>query len=284
MNALPESLTRYRADLVGAIDRNLGRRRAVRRRRAAAALVVATAAVAACAVTVTSPWRGGPDVLGRATAAIAVPGPGQILRERITLRSGVVPARTTFHIGVWVDGASPHRYRATFDWPQRAEYGGILGRASGLSYATADRVLDPAAFAAPIAQSDLDPAVFVRDAIASGRATVEGKARIAGRPVLRILLTSDYSGAPIARYFVDAATYRPVRIALLAGAARDPYRVGFPIAALAFAAGRLVIQFHPTKGPYALVCDFDEYRIVPRTPASRRLPDIRAMHPGVPVI
>jgi hypothetical protein len=237
------------------------------------------------ALGVTVPWHAGPNVLEQAEAALAAPGPGQVLEERVTIRSQVTtaPRVLPFHVGIWIDGGSPHRYRATFDWPRRAEYGSVLGRSSGLSYAAADDVLDPAAFSAPIGQADLDPAAFVRRAIADGRAKTEGTTMLGGRSILKILLTSRFSGAAIARYFVDAHTYRPVRIGILGGA-RDPYRIGFPLAPFAFAAGRVVLGFGPTDGPYALVCDFDRYVYLPRTAANRKLPDIQTMHPRAPIV
>jgi hypothetical protein len=38
------------------------------------------------------------------------------------------------------------------------------------------------------------------------------------------------------------------------------------------------------NGPYSVVTDFAEYRYLPRTPANRKLADIRSMHPGVPIL
>jgi len=251
------------------------------------ALVAAAIAAAGLALGVTAPWQSGPSVLEQAAAAISAPGPGQILEERIVIQSHVrVPGPRIFHVGVWLDGAPPHRYRATLDRPLldslgRAEYGGMLGRPGGFSYSATDKALDPQGLAA-LRQADLDPAAFIRDAITSGRAKVEGTSTLHGRRVRQILLTSE-SSAGLARYLVDAKTYRPVRVSLIAGPL-DAYRVGFPFLDVTFAGGISQMQFGPTTGPYALVCDFVEYRYLPRTASNRKLADIRAMHPHAPVL
>jgi hypothetical protein len=106
---------------------------------------------------------------------------------------------------------------------------------------------------------------------------------VRGRRVRQILITSKFSNAPVARYWVDAGTYRPVRVALLAGVT-DPFKVGFPVLSVALIADLYSMSFGPVNGPYSVVTDFAEYRYLPRTPANRKLADIRSMHPGVPIL
>jgi hypothetical protein len=174
---------------------------------------VAGAAIAALAFA--APWRGGPTILDRAAAAVLTPADGQILYESITIgrisgvRGGVI------HIHAWIDGASPGRFRVTYDGPGLpGDVGGTLGGVTGLSYFPADGVLDPVAFDHPISQSDLDPAALIKKALTSGRAQLAGTTTLRGREVVRIRLSSPYSGQliPIAVYLVDARTYRPVRM------------------------------------------------------------------------
>ena len=74
-----------------------------------------------------------------------------------------------------------------------------------------------------------------------------------------------------------------LRVALLAGVS-CPYKVGFPVLAIGLVADPYSMSFGPATGPYAVVTDFAQYRYLPRTPANRKLVDIRAMHPGVPIV
>jgi hypothetical protein len=250
-------------------------------------LISAAVVAAALVLTVTSPWRGGPRALDRAAAAVLVPTPGQILYESITIRPSTSGARGgVTHVHVWIDGAPPHRFRVTFDGPRPADVGGTLGGVTGLSYAVSHDVLDPVAFAFPISQSDLDPAAFIKNALASGRAKLDGTTKVGGRPVLRIRVSSRDGGrlVPIALYFVDAHTYRPVRAAILPTPRLDPNRLGFPLSSFAFPQGGFFLDLSRVNRRYPFVGDFVEYRYFAATAANRKLANIQAMHPHAPIV
>lgn len=95
-----------------------GRHRTRPRRRLLAGLALATAAATGLLIAI-APWSGGESFLARATAALTPPGPGFVLYERWEHVIGPEPGnplRTrTLTIGpdqLWIDGRSPHRYRA----------------------------------------------------------------------------------------------------------------------------------------------------------------------------
>jgi hypothetical protein len=267
----------------------------------------AAAVAAVVALTVTSPWSGGPSIIDRAAAAILSPSSRQILYERIIFRpSGFVnvppcrrdPARCGFrgptvHIRAWVDGARPRNFRIRADGPPGkpfpvkgvvpSEFGGKVGSADGLSYSFADGVLDPVPFWTPITEAVLDPAEYVKASLTAGRAKVDGNAMIRGRRVVRIRIASRPYLRTVtgALFFVDARTYRPVRIELSAAL---PFRsrVGYPLTCLTFA---MIYGCTSNPGSHAMwVYDFAEYRYLPRTAANRKLANIHAMHPGAEII
>lgn len=251
----------------------------------APALAAGVAAVLLVALTIAAPWRGGPTILDRAAAAILSPAANRMLYESIAIRPSISGGRGgVTHVRVWVDGASPKRFRVTFDGPQPGDIGGRLGGVTGLSYAVSDGVLDPVVFYRPVTQSALDPAAFIKAALTSGRARLDGSTTLRGGRVLRIELTATRSGEPIAVYFVDAHTYRPVRIALLAAVPVDPVRLGFPLASLSFLPSAISLGFAPHEGRYGFVCDFSEYRYVTPEPANRKLANIRAAHPNAKIV
>ena len=240
------------------------------------------AAGAVVTLTFAPPWRGGPTILERAAAAIAAPTSGQILYESIAVHPSISGARGgVTHVRVWLDGASPHRFRVTFDGPQRGDIGGTLGGVTGLSYAFSDHVLDPVSFYGPVSQSNLDPAAFIKKALTSGRAQLDGTTTLRGQEVLRIRVTSNPFGhtQTIALYFVDAHTYRPVRVALMPTARPDPYLVGFPLASLSFLPSAVSFGLSHT-----FVCDFAQYRYLAPTAANRKPTDIQAAHPHAKIV
>jgi hypothetical protein len=259
-------------------------------RRSSRSVLLSGAAVAAAAVvalTVAAPWRGGPTILERAAAAILAPTSGQILYESIAIHPSISGARGgVTHVRVWLDGASPHRFRVTFDGPQPGDIGGTLGGVTGLSYAFSDDVLDPVSFSGPVSQASLDPAAFIKKALTSGRAQLDGTTTLRGHEVLRIRVSSNPFGhpQPIALYFVDAHTYRPIRVALIATTRPDPYRVGFPLAALSFLPSAVSFGFSHARGQYPFVCDFAQYRYLAPTAANRKLTNIRAAHPHAKIV
>lgn len=280
MSTVPDRLADYRADLVRGIDRRLAAHR--RNRRGGIALGAVTAIVAALGLAVASPWSGGPSVVDRAAAAIAAPSAGQILYERIVLRAGG-PAPAGSHpvpptpISIWLDGGTPRQFRMTFTpaLPGRppGEVGGRVGSTTGLSYSRADDVLSPLLFFVPAGNTVLDPAAFVRDALTSGRAKTDGKATIRGLETVRIRV-------PGALLYVDAGTYRPVRVTI-DGASYSYIRPTLPLTCIT----PLLDYTCLGRPPGSLwVYDFQEYRHLPRTAANRTQADIRASHPGTPIV
>jgi len=250
-------------------------------------LLIGAAAVVTTLVVliVESPWRGSPTILDRAAAAVLTASPGQILYESIAIHpSGSSSQGDVTHVHVWVDGASPHRFRVRFDGSRPADVGGRLGGVTGLSYAFSDDVLDPVAFQFPVSQSALDPAAFIRTALISGRAQVDGRTTIRGREVTRIRVSWRAFGrlVPIALYFVDVHTYRPVRVVITA-ARPSAYRLGFPLTSITFLPYG---GFSGAKGPplRALVYDFLEYRYLAATDANRKLTSVRAAHPRAKIV
>jgi len=260
------------------------RQRRPRRPRWGLLLIGAAVVVAALVLTVTSPWRGGPTVVERAAAAMPTLTSGQILSESITIRPSTSGARGgATHVRVWIEGAAPHRFRVTFDGPRPLDVGGTLGGVTGLSYAASHDVLDPVAFGSPVAQVDLDLAAFVKDALTSGRAKLEGTTTTGRRAVRRIRVSSP-DGVPIALYYVDVRTYRPVRVAILPAPRLDPNRLGFPLSSFTFLQGGVVLDLSRVTRRYPFVCDVAGYRHLPPTAANRKLTNIRAMHPDARIV
>jgi hypothetical protein len=276
----------------------------------------AGAVTALVLLAVTAPWRGGPSVLDRAAAAIASPGPGQILFESITIHGtptvpperlrallphwlpGVPrpPYRLVAHVNVWIAGASPYSFRLTEDGSQSGhlggrsatmrlrstEIGGTLGAVQGLGYDAAAQVLYPVAFDSPVGRLQLDVAGLIRQAITSGRAKVDGTAVVHGRSVVRIRLVAEVYGRlrTVALYFVDATTYQPVRVEINA---IEPlfYQAipGFPLLYLTS------IQDGSIPGMLGrYVLDFDDYRDLAPTAANKRLTSIDAAHPRAKIV
>jgi hypothetical protein len=340
MSGVPASLRRYRADLVAAIDRELEGARRARARRTRArpwrsrwgALLLATTLVAAAflALTIVAPWQSSRTILDRAEAALLAPSAGNILYERVTVHPIVFsPRGTVARVQLWVNGARPRRFRMTFGGAWRVELGGILGSSTGLNYVASDQALHQTRFQFRVRQSDLDPAAFIKTALRSGRAKLDGKATIHGRDVIRIQLSAWFDTMdarllePIALYYVDAQTYRPVRVVIpppggpvvmLAPPSRfDPAdfsslgslgflpedtstssRLGFPMDPSAFLLGSpgysiptLPVLLGPgqTVSGRSLyrVYDFEDYRLIAPTAANRRLTNLRAMHPRATV-
>jgi hypothetical protein len=152
-----------------------------------------------------------------------------------------------------------------------------------LSYASAEGVLDPMLFFVPITESVLDPAAFVRAALLSGRAKADGRATIRGRETLRILVGTQAGGRGelLARLFVNARTYRPVRITINA----DAHAFGRAPLPLMCTTPLLEYACLASPGPsHMWIYDFAEYRYLPGTAANRKLTNIRAMHPHAEIV
>jgi hypothetical protein len=260
--------------------------------------------IAVAAFAVSAPWRGGPNIIDRAAAAITVSTSGQILYEtigiRVTAPPGLVrrlphrlrsraPKQWVGQARVWIEGAPPHRFRLTITgrWglangavmtAPPAEIGGRLSSFGGLAYDVRFRTLYPVAFDYRTTQSALDPAAFVKAALTSHRARVQGSTVIRGRKAIRIRVRARVHGQlePVADYFVDAQTYRPLRVVITGGTSPGdgPNLPGMPLTSLTMIERATLPPF---GGRY--VFDFDEYRHLPPTAANRKLTDVKAMHP-----
>jgi hypothetical protein len=268
------------------------RRPGRRSRRARVALLVGTVlAGAVLALTVASPWKAGPSALDRAAAAIDAPTSDHVLRQSIALRAGPFNRRGAVNVHVWVSSAPPRRFRVTFvglDGP--VEYGGTLGDGRGLGYDAAGGVLDPIVFDVPLSESDLDPVAFVRTALASGRARPDGSTTIHGHKALRIRILSSFSstGEPAALYFVDAQSYRPVRVVIPAGFRPGPPPGARPGTVAHDTPLLSLVLGAPQSGPmslrYALTYDFAAYRYLAPTSENQKLADIHAEHPHAKIL
>jgi hypothetical protein len=335
MSTVPVRLTSYRADLVAAIDRELAaahrarpdRALQGRRRSRLGALLVATAIVAAVllVLTIAAPWRSSATILERAQAALLAPSAGQVLYERVTVRPIVFSSLGTVgRVQLWLDGSRPRRFLMTFGGAWQVELGGALGTSAGLNYAASDHALRRATFPFSVSQSHLDPAAFIRTALRSGRAKLDGRATIRGRDVIRIELRTWFNSMspparllePIALYYVDAHTYRPVRLVIappqgrvrilpdidaanpaldydhFPGVLAEDDSLGFPIDPGSFLLGSPgysspTLLILPARGSEALfpqmprIYDFERYRLLAPTAANRRLANLQAVHPHV---
>jgi hypothetical protein len=211
----------------------------------------------------------------------------------------------------------------TFSGTRRAEVGGTLGSSAGLNYIASTNALYRAAFQFRVSQSDLDPAAFVRTALRLGRAKIFGRTTVRGTEVIRIQFSAWYRTPaarrlePIAIYYVDANTYRPVRVVspppygriamspdgqavrsaawpsfLKTGVTYPEHAgLGFPMDPSAFLAGfpgtstrsfPVIPQYTTVSAPRAhLVYDFDNYELLAPTAANRRLTSVRAVRDGI---
>jgi hypothetical protein len=182
---------------------------------------------------------------------------------------------------LWL-GSRRFRVRKEHDG-QTTDVGGTIGKTAGLSYNRPYDVFDPVSFPFTIARTSLDPASFVRSALASGRARNAGKTSIAGRQVIRIVLDA-HGLSPAADYFVDAQTYEPVRISVRA-VAPNASPLSVPLAD----AIELPYGYFPRMAKpelhflYLFVYDFKSYTYLPSTAANLKLTDIRAAHPGAKI-
>jgi hypothetical protein len=200
------------------------------------------------------------------------------------------------HIDVWMAGKPSHRFRLTEDASlsgrlhghpktvglRSTEFGSTVGAVQGLAYDAATRTLDPITFASPLKSSQLDVTEFIWQAITSGRAKVDGRAVIDGRPVVRIRILVHGYGRVVSRvfYYVDATTYRPVRVEMTNNAPlflqSSP---GFPLLTLTLVqASSLPV----TLGRFVL--DFDTYRYLTPNAANDRLTNIQATHPRAKIV
>jgi len=134
-----------------------------------------------------------------------------------------------------------------------------------------------------VSRTVLDPAAFIRQSIESGEAEPAGETTIRGQRVIRIRVSSPrYSLLePAALYFVDARTYRPVRIVIIRTfPPPDPVPFGLPLTSLT---DLLVPSLGALRGG-GMVVDFEEYRLLAPSVANRRMAHIRVQHPKARIV
>jgi hypothetical protein len=270
-------------------------------------------ATALVLLATTTPWRGGPSVLERAAAAIASPVSRKVLHERVTIRlvptlppgpipRAQVPGRLDppytllAHINVWMIDSPPYHFRLSEDaslsgrlrgHPRAVplpptEIGSTLGSLQGLAYNTPTGTLAPLAFASQPTRSQLDITEFIWKALTSGRAKVDGETVLDGRPVIRIRILVHGYGRVVSNvmYFVDATTYRPVRVEMDNNAPLTKQTSpGFPLLTIT---SLQTSSLPDLPGHYVL--DFDAYRYLTPTPTNERLTSIQAAHPKAKIL
>jgi hypothetical protein len=187
-------------------------RRALRTRVSWPRLLVtsATLAIAAgVALFVTAPWRGSPDFLAKAQAALTPP-TGTVLHEKWqdTVTS-TDPACTATRVHeIWVEETPPHRYRALVpalpgasfcSSAKPVEIGGTLDSHRQLMFVPPNTL----SATGPTLQFPSDPVQMLRDALSAGKAVDEGQTQLDGRTVERIRI-GDTS------VYVDPQTFYPI--------------------------------------------------------------------------
>jgi hypothetical protein len=236
------------------------------------ALLLATVAAATVATVVALvfvvPWSSGPTAITPAQAAAVLvrthtavtPRPGWILHERDEARqvepgSGLYVHTTS---ELWAQNASPYRFRKIIvaGGSPPLEIGGTGKPRRVLVFDPQTNTLYRADTLVRTSANGTfkDTATQLRDAIATGKAKVIARTKINGRTAYRIQLRI-LSGAMEMTVFVDAATYRPIRL-------ETP---GLPLRGKA--------------GPSTSVITYSTYEYVAPTAANRRIADIQARHP-----
>jgi hypothetical protein len=249
-------------------------------RRTRLALSAATlVAVAGAALFIAAPWRGSPDFLAKAQAALRPP-PGTVLHARVrsTLTSKDPACSATRDHEIWVDERPPYRYRAIkvpaasagdlaanpcSTWT--GEIGGTVGNRALRFVAPNTLTATGIVFLGPV-----DPVKTLRDALSAGKAVDEGRTRLGGRTVERIRIEGcgfEASGAGPAcpgessYAYVDPHTFQPIEM--------DGHAV-----------------FNAPDRPAVVlqsVSRFLTYEYLPATAANRALANIRAQHPNATV-
>jgi hypothetical protein len=250
---------------------------AARRRLARSPLLVGAATVtiaAAVALVFTAPWSESPTFLERAEAALA-PRAGTILHEKweaTVTSSDPVCTVTRGPNEIWIDQASPYRFRALLDgYPlTRGADPRTLVCASGTTTEVGGTRMETLMFVPPNTLSIapvhylpvLDPVADLRQAINGGRAHDEGRAELDGRTVERIRIDppSDCPDPNCPREptyaYVDPETFYPVRV-------ESPH---------GYIVDDSVVRFH-------FVLRILTFEYLPRTAANLALTDIQAQHP-----
>jgi hypothetical protein len=239
------------------------RRIALPSRRVGVVLAILAGAVA-LALTVTTPWDGGPGVVERAQAALVQP-PGTVLHVKWT----DTWSENTVSTEAWLDSRGRfHGFVNDASTGQRVEIGGSRELRQSVTYDPATNSIG--IFLAGQAYALEDPVAALRKQLAEGTAAADGEATIGGRRVKRIRLQLvGLDCKPVVHYlFVDPKTYRPVeyRVIVFGSKGSGPA----PNATV-------------TSTRMKLVRRFLTYERLTATPANVRLTDIRAAHPTAKV-
>lgn len=237
---------------------------------------VALAGAGVTALALDAPWRSSPGFLERAEAALA-PRDGLILHAKwqITRSSQEYQCTVTSKPGeLWADPTS-NRWRViATDFPsQDGDYERATACAEGMTRELGGDATRSFMFVPPDTLEPFGPAPtgswdavdHLRQALADGRAHMDGRTELAGRAVERIRIECHVEpeaacpGRPASYFYVDPETFLPVQYEL-------PNALHY-------------------STPSGLV-DFDvvgrylTYEYLPRTEANLALTDIRAQHPG----
>ena len=205
---------------------------------------VCVAALLLVVLVAAAPWRGGPDVLERASAALASPAASHVLLRARRSPGHPLSGRDgfTIHLEAWLTSGSPYRFRVVVvsvrgegvprpagrGWRDKygIDQGAELRRRFGCTGARHDGF--------PVDPAELDPAGFIRQALACRARRVSR----APRPS-RVARFSDPAqraamggvGLEFPRSTRSTRTYRPVRVT---NSALRPNAspLGFPMASL----------------------------------------------------
>lgn len=260
------------------------------------AFVLAVVVAIAVSLTSVALLGGGPSVLDRASAAISV-SPDQVLHERIAFTATGGGPLGNNKIGsneIWIQGASPHRYRLLANrpgvdrrvslFPAHYEQGGTLGSPARIEfYDSRTNTIQRGPFSQP-GRLPFDPATAIRRSLASGHARVEGKRTVEGKPVIVIQLNSLVNdsvgwgvragGKGTATVLVNPRTYAPVQIAFhhVEGVSAN---LGTP-------------YFHRgsnwAETSMTIIERFTAFKRLPATTANLRLTSLTAQHPTARII
>jgi hypothetical protein len=280
-----EAQRRALAGLTRAIEGERGRSgtRPLRRpRRRLAGFAVAFLALAGAGVTalaLDAPWQSSPGFLEQAQAALAPPD-GLILHAKwqITRTSREYGCTVTSGPNeVWVDPTSQRWRIIAHEWPSQDRSDGrakacgegmtmeVGGDTTGSFAFVPPDTLEPFAAFAPGHPGSWDAVDHLRQALADGRAHMDGRTELAGRTVERIRIECHVEpevacpGRPADYFYVDPETFFPVQFEL-----PNSLHYSTPSGLLDF----------DVVGRYLT------YEYLPRTEANLALTDIQAQHPG----
>ena len=229
-------------------------------------------AAGAAAVLVALFWPGGGGGNGILERALAAIGRGQVLHlvvrvpveeELVNLETGKTTVPPGYVIESWSD-RNLKRFHMIFRWKGR----------------TVGEVLFPQDRSGGVTLGKVDPAYAAlwsgyRQALADGKAKVEGSGRLYGRPVYWLRFPSAEPRAPGSLVAIDRRSYRPLAFRFSAGGRHVEYRILLartePFSAAAFT--RRTPKRNPYSGP---VSSGSGESILPSRPFKLRRPWLRA--------